>query len=100
MKGIFYVFFNYLWTLIPHCGTLHKVNQGFKKSQYTIYKEAYRLASLLTGYLAIIFENTSKTVHNDVYTFQHYFTVENLSYKANVCLFKLCYIEIGYGKEV
>lgn len=101
----FLCIFNYLWSLwTPHCGTFHKVNQGFKKSQYTIYKEAYCWASLLTCYLAIIFENTSKTVHNAVYTFQICFTVTSLLLTPFIqnefLLFKLCYIKIGNGKEV
>lgn len=105
----FLCIFNYLWTLIPHCGTFHKVNQGFKKSQNTIYKEAYCWASLLTGYLVIIFENTSKSVHNAVYTFQfclplnRVFTSNTFHTKrifAYLLIFAFCYIEIGNGKEV
>lgn len=73
-EGIVYVFLTIYELWYPTVAPSTR-NQAIKKFQHTIYKEAYCWDSLLTCCLAIIFENTSKTVHA-VNTFQDYLTVE------------------------
>lgn len=71
-----YLYIFYLWTCIYELWspTVHSLQEiGFEKNQYTIYKEAHCWASLLTGYLAILFDNRSKKA---VQIFRDYFTVK------------------------